>query len=475
MEVYSLNVNGLNDERIEELRTFLKARRPAILFLQETKRRSDKVNEKLYFPGYHVSTLEREGSAKGGGGMCTLWRNDINLTPCSLEVDEKRKWISKERQWFLLRTKTLNLAFVNVYMACSRSDTQEYLKWNRDLRDTLISEATLMNNDSFKVVMTGDFNSWLGNTRGGCFSKNHPEVNPNGVIVGNMIDVLNMMVANADEKHGEIFTRVQYDHAGLLMSQTCLDLCVYDPTVPVTEFEVLKDEECAFNSDHFAIRTVIDVINCKPARFRTRSLPYNVRGQSEISKLRYKKISLRYLKSTPLAEFSSMRQIEQIKHIEDSLLRAAKTTFPVKRKKPTLSRVPVECRDLIRQRKCLLRDIKNGVSNRVGEFYRLNKRIKVLTKSYQFKKRKRAKITLAQDDPTREKFWSIFRRVKNRSCKIPALRNSDGQLCTDSNDMKSIVYDSFKVRLSGSEEPVPPYIGVHQNDVYSGNNIPIYL
>ena len=33
MEVYSLNVNGLNDERIEELRIFLKARRPAILKL----------------------------------------------------------------------------------------------------------------------------------------------------------------------------------------------------------------------------------------------------------------------------------------------------------------------------------------------------------------------------------------------------------------------------------------------------------
>ena len=63
---------------------------------------------------------------------------------------------------------------------------------NIDLRDTLIDEATKLRSEGYQVYMTGDFNAWLGSSRGGCFAKNHSDINLNGTIVGNMIDILNL-------------------------------------------------------------------------------------------------------------------------------------------------------------------------------------------------------------------------------------------------------------------------------------------
>ena len=52
MNIYSLNVNGLNDERVEELDQFLKSENPALVFLQETKRREDQLQSRLFFNNY---------------------------------------------------------------------------------------------------------------------------------------------------------------------------------------------------------------------------------------------------------------------------------------------------------------------------------------------------------------------------------------------------------------------------------------
>ena len=155
MNVCSLNVNGLNEERIEELNIFLKTDKPEIVFLQETKRRCDQINNKLIFPNYKTYAAERDGTTKQGGGLCTIVRSDINLTPCNPELKDTQKWIEKERQWFLLETPHMKIGIVNVYMACERSDTDDYKKWNRQLRDVLISESEMLNRDGFKVIMTG--------------------------------------------------------------------------------------------------------------------------------------------------------------------------------------------------------------------------------------------------------------------------------------------------------------------------------
>ena len=50
MNVCSLNINGLA-EREEELRLYVKAREPDVLFLQETKTRSSELKFHLNYPG----------------------------------------------------------------------------------------------------------------------------------------------------------------------------------------------------------------------------------------------------------------------------------------------------------------------------------------------------------------------------------------------------------------------------------------
>ena len=151
----------------------------------------------------------------------------------------------------------------------------------------------MMNRDGFKVLMTGDFNSWLGNTRGGCFTKKHPEINSNhnGMIIGSMIDILDLKIVNINEKHGEIFTRQQVDRCSNIISKSCLDLCLHEKSIPVTDFKIMKEEKDTFNSDHFMIETSIDTIPDKIAKGHKKKKTYNVKHATVTLKHTFAKLS----------------------------------------------------------------------------------------------------------------------------------------------------------------------------------------
>ena len=445
MEVFSINVNGLNVETITEVGIFLEERRPSIVFMQETKRRADQLADRLCFPSYRVSTLEREGEDKRGGGLCALWREDIELTPYELDVAPGKEWIRRERQWFLFHTKTMSIALANIYMACTRTDSDSFKQWNQDLCDVLIHEVILLRQEGFSIVMMGDYNAWLGDSRGGCFAKNHSEINFNGEVIGGMIDVLGLCIANVNEKHGEIFTRVQYDHSGIVVSQSCLDLCLHDPKVPLAEFEIVKSEYGSISSDHFMLRVVLDLTDKKPARVFRSSLGYSTRAITVAQKKSFARISTLRLRSVPLPDFVDFDQHSQIIHIEQSLLSTARQVLSVRRRRVPRMRVPSACVTLIRERRELLKDIKNGTSNRVAEYYLLDKKIKKMIRVFRHQQVRRLKISLAQKDPTRERFWAIFRQLKSRSSRIPALR--DSQVCLQIEDYLLLQYFLFALFL----------------------------
>ena len=160
-----------------------------------------------------------------------------------------------------------------------------------------------------------------------------------------------------------------------------------------------------------------------------------------------------------------MDQLSKIKHIENSILKAAKYSFPEKRRKQKNS--PMQLKNLLKERKKLLKEVKSGNTQNAAELYKLNKIIKEEIRIYKKQHIKRVKLELATKDPTKEKFWNIYRQTKTTGRKIPALRDKDGKLQTDLEPMKQIIYTSFKERLSGHEQRVKKTNHVYDNDMYS--------
>ena len=61
MDLYSLNINGLNETKMDEIGLFLKKSNPWIVFIQETKLRQDKLRNKVVFAGYNSHLSSRSG------------------------------------------------------------------------------------------------------------------------------------------------------------------------------------------------------------------------------------------------------------------------------------------------------------------------------------------------------------------------------------------------------------------------------
>lgn len=86
MKLLSWNVRGLNNSRtFRDLKDLLQGKKPDVVFLMETRMTTDsmdRLNKKLGMAGIFSvprNNLEVE-DATGGGGLCLLWRDGINVS-----------------------------------------------------------------------------------------------------------------------------------------------------------------------------------------------------------------------------------------------------------------------------------------------------------------------------------------------------------------------------------------------------------
>ena len=80
--------------------------------------------------GYNIHFCERGGDEKKGGGLCVIWKKDVNLVPWDFVVPKEKENVAKERQWYLLATRGTKYAIMNVYLAF---ETTTNRNWNDDL------------------------------------------------------------------------------------------------------------------------------------------------------------------------------------------------------------------------------------------------------------------------------------------------------------------------------------------------------
>ena len=141
INIQSLNVDGLNAEKLAILEDYCIEERPDILALQETKFTVESLPPHLEIEGYHHYVTERTEHDKKGGGLIMYYKSDIPIRTWKRPGKNVTSPTANETQWVMLETKTSKMAIANVYLACQSSKNRNYLVWNMEIYNDLKADG----------------------------------------------------------------------------------------------------------------------------------------------------------------------------------------------------------------------------------------------------------------------------------------------------------------------------------------------
>ena len=81
--VESLNLNGVNSEKLFLLENYVIENEPDVLLLQETKVNADSLPPNMNLVGYNLDVKERTSEQKAGGGLAIYWKEGLVAKPWS--------------------------------------------------------------------------------------------------------------------------------------------------------------------------------------------------------------------------------------------------------------------------------------------------------------------------------------------------------------------------------------------------------
>ena len=179
-----LNVDGLSEATLEDVKNTVSIRTPDLVFLVETKRREEDNGIDVNIPGYRLYENLRSDVAndKDGGGIAVYTRLGDGIlfklhTPDI--VDPEAAFVAKERVWVTVESQACKTAICGVYLGCQYTDNRND-EWNNTIYHTLQQESFSLRSQGFRVVYLGDFNGHVGNKLGEGVPGNTPNINRNG-------------------------------------------------------------------------------------------------------------------------------------------------------------------------------------------------------------------------------------------------------------------------------------------------------
>ena len=398
--------------------------------------------------------------------MGVLWHQLIKLIPWDFSTEKDKTHLATERQWYVLTLRNTRYAIVNTYLAFENIKNRE---WNEDLVGMLSKEALTMQLDGFKVIIVGDLNAKLGNDFKGALRNSPNIINHNGKLINHMMNTLNLRPANDLEKAQTLFTRKCIDDDGKLWSESILDYFLVGQEVKVKEFAILNDDHSSIESDHYVIK-----ISLEADPFHKKRLPkrkpklYDIKGASEDAQKHFNHLTQGKLRRIAMGDFKNMDQDMQISFLEESLLSAAKTAFPPKRLKAPKRFTKWGLKSKTAEKMALWKKIRSGDKSptTLKAYKQINKDLKLEKSKMKQNEKVRIATYLATEDPTKAKFWDIYRSRKDREVGIQALKDQDGTIRTGQREMCDIAYEAFKKRLDGSETRVSLDMGTYDNTTF---------
>ena len=423
--------------------------------ISETMKRNDKSSEITAPKGFTTWRVEREGHAKGGGGLCIMYKESLDPHCWNPSVPEDLKYVSKERQWLLFDGPQGRLAFLHVYMACQSSNDDGYLKWNDDLFQLLIDETNILRNQNFAVLALGDFNSKVGRIPG--MELNLSQLNNNTPKFLNFVHSTNMVIINTLPISKGLFTHFMNDRSSVLD----YGLIDEEHVSHISSFVIDSKARYSCGSDHALLEASIQFgpkINV-PWKY-TDVLQYNFKSNSDFSA--FKRHLDCNVDSLPLSEFSALSTKDMLHHMTEWLNAAGKDCFgikvPLKRRG---RRLPPDILKLIQHRTQVeqlyheavevsdhatadnllssLQDIKVDLKNKIS---------KMKLKQRNFKRNQ-----ILKNDPSKKKFWSFLRSKFKKTGTLSGVLNKNGNMVFNQSEIESTVVDHFANIFHGQKEP----------------------
>ena len=195
------NMDGLTEDSMEDLRASFEARKPDLFAAFETKRREEDLCEvELNLPGYEVLEFQRSDLAgdKAGGGIAIWCRqaDGLMFEQHSPQIrDETLAFVNNERVWMTISSWVGKTAVCSLYAACQHPDNR-FLEWNQQLYAQILQEASALRSKGYRIFLMGDMNAHVGDVLGQGVPGNVHNVNPNGELFINFLDMADMVHVN---------------------------------------------------------------------------------------------------------------------------------------------------------------------------------------------------------------------------------------------------------------------------------------
>ena len=269
MKLACLNVNGWSDQSRHDVLAAIEAKNTDVFSVLETKLRIED-KKKIKIPGFEVVESRREDAMgdKKGGGIAVLMRKTAGVGFSKFEpeiVKPELQYVSKERLWVTYHSQEGKTAVATVYLGFQASDDHHSV-WNEGILEVLSEEVRDLRVKGFRILLQGDFNSWVGSdlTQGGIPGNRPRHPNKNGqmfltFLAANSLTHVNGAVREignwATRLSKGLWTRHSIDHR----SSTVIDYVVVSSEHLGTVQDLVVDQEGVYggDSDHNMLFTTM--------------------------------------------------------------------------------------------------------------------------------------------------------------------------------------------------------------------------
>ena len=182
-----LNLNGWSETAKHDVEAALEDKSLDIFSLVETKKKP--YSKRIEIDGFKVFETRRKGdvgeggSDKEGGGLACAVRETAGITYSQYDPkisDPNLLYVSSERLWIKYQSNHGKCAVATVYLGFQASDNR-HLDWNKGIYNVLEEEVRVLRGEGYRVLIQGDFNSWIGNNpEEGGIQGNNAKITPNG-------------------------------------------------------------------------------------------------------------------------------------------------------------------------------------------------------------------------------------------------------------------------------------------------------
>ena len=484
MKMACLNVNGWTDQSRHDVLSAIEAKNTDVFSIVETKLRVED-KKRIKIPGFEVVESRRENAdndKKGGGLACCMRKNTgVGFSRLDPEIIRPElQYVDRERLWVTYQSQGGKTAVATVYLGFQASD-DHHSEWNAGILEVLADEVRDLRGKGFRVLLQGDFNSWVGAdlNQGGIPGNRPKHPNKNGQMFLNFLAASSLTHVNgAVRQEGNwetrfskgLWTRHSTDHR----SSTVLDYVVVSTEHLETVQEMLIDQEGVFggDSDHnMLFTTVSDKFISVRANTAVYRPGWNIEQGTDMSK--FKRVVQRELDQ--LAKTDLGPGVDKLSDgLTSALIKGLNEGVGRRIIRPERQELfPKSIVTLLKERRSLERKFKSlkcqfALSNlQVPPESLLVARDRLDAMSVElenalvkFRRRKRApllNLAKSRDRRGRKKFWDFVSRKVKKEGDISSLRDKEADVLKFSPEDISVEIRKYLITIfSGHDETPDP-------------------